>query len=95
MELVKYTSTLLNTFDVSDSLDDLEYTLYWSGKRNGERREAGVGFAIKMDIVAKLTEMRHPVNDSIMTMRFPLRKEALHSQIRVQSETSTVSTSYF
>ena len=43
-------------FHASGSLNDLEYTFYWSGKPNGERREAGVGFAIKRDIVAKLTE---------------------------------------
>ena len=50
-------------FHVSGSLNDLDYTLYWYGKPNGERREAGVGFAIKRDIVAKLTEMPHPVSD--------------------------------
>ena len=40
-----------------------------------ERREAGVGFAIKKDIVTKLTEMPRPVRDRIMTMRLPLRKD--------------------
>ena len=59
MELAKYNidiAVLSETrFHASESLHDLEYTFYWSGKPNGERREAGVGFAIKMDIVAKLT----------------------------------------
>ena len=50
----------------SGSLDDLEHTIYWSGKPNGERREDGVGFATKRDIGAKLTEMPHPVSDRIM-----------------------------
>ena len=63
MELAKYNidiAVLSETrFHASGSLNDLEYTLYWSGKPNGERREAGVGFAIKRDIVAKLTEMPH------------------------------------
>ena len=31
------------------------------GKPNGERREAGVGFAIKNDIVTKLTETPRPL----------------------------------
>ena len=53
----------------------MEYTFYWCGKPNGERRKAGVGFAIKRDIVAKLTEMPHPVSDMIMTMKIPLTKE--------------------
>ena len=51
IELAKYnndTAVLSEThFHTSGSLNDLEYTFYWSGKPNGERREAGVGFAIK------------------------------------------------
>ena len=35
----------------SGSLNDLDYTFYWSGKPNGERRKAGVGIALKTDIV--------------------------------------------
>ena len=42
---------------------------------NSERREAGVGFAIKRDIVTKLTDMPHPVSDRIMTMRITLTKD--------------------
>ena len=34
---------------MSGSLNDLEYTFYWSGQPNGESREAGAGFAIKRD----------------------------------------------
>ena len=76
MELAKYNidiAVLSETrLHASRSLNDLKYTLYWSGKPNGERREAGVGFETKRDIVAKLTEMPHPVSDRIMTMRIPL-----------------------
>ena len=39
------------------SQNDLDNTFYWSGKPNGERRKSVVGFAIKRDIVAKLTDM--------------------------------------
>ena len=38
-------------------------------------RESGVCFAIKRDIVEKLTEMPHPVSDRIMTMRIRLTKD--------------------
>ena len=79
MELAKYyidIAVLSETrFHASESLNDLGYTFYWSGKPNGERREAGVDFAIKRDIVAKLTEMPHPVSDRIMTMRTPLTND--------------------
>ena len=51
MELAKYNINIAvlseTRFHASGSLNDLEYTFYWSGKLNGERREAGVGFAIK------------------------------------------------
>ena len=62
-------------FHASGSQNDQKYIFYWSGKPSGERREAGVGFAIKRDTVAKLTEMPHPMSDGIMTMRIPLTKD--------------------
>ena len=62
-------------FHASVSLNYLEYSFYWSGKPNSERRETGIGFAIKRGIVAKLTEMPHPVSDRIMTMIIPLTKD--------------------
>ena len=69
MELAKYNIDMAviseTCFHASGSLNDLEYTFYWCGKPNGERSEAGVGFAIKKDIVAKLTEMPHPVSDKL------------------------------
>ena len=79
MELDRYNidiTVLSETrFHASGSLNDLEYTFHWSGKPNGDRREAGVGFTIKRDIAAKLTEMRHPVSARIMTMIIPLTKD--------------------
>ena len=83
MELAKYNigiAVLSETrFNSSGSLSDLEYTFYWSGKPNGERREAIEGFAIKRDIVAKLTEMPHPVSARIMTMRIPLTRSGCYN----------------
>ena len=72
MELAKYNNDIAalceTRFSESGSLDDLEYSFFWSGKPEGQRREAGVCFAIKKNIVTKLTEMPRPVSDRIMTM---------------------------
>ena len=93
MELAKYNidiAVLSETrFHASGSLNDLESTFYWSGKPNGERREAEVGFAIKRDIVAKLTEMPHPVSDRIMTMRIPLTKDRNATIVSAYAPTMT------
>ena len=72
MELAKYNIDIVvkHVFHATGSLYDLEYTFYWSGKPNGERREAGVGFAIKREIVANLTEMPHPVDVGPMPSRY-------------------------
>ena len=79
MELAKYNidiAALCETrFSESGSLNDLEYSFFWSSKPEGIRREAEVGFAIKKDIVTKLTEMPRPVSDRITTMGLPLSKD--------------------
>ena len=93
MEIAKYNidfAALCETrFSESGSLDDLEYSFFWSGKPEGERREAGVGLAIKKDIVTKLTEMPRPVSDRIMTMRLPLSKDNFATIISVYAPTMT------
>ena len=93
MELAKYNidiATVCETrFSESVSLNDLEYSFFWSGKPEGESREAGVGFAIKKDIMTKLTEMPQPVNDRIMTMRIPLSKDNVAIIISVYAPTMT------
>ena len=72
----------------SGSPNQLEYSFFWSGKPEGERREAGVGFAIKKDIVTKLTEMPRPVNDRIMSMRLPLSKDNFATIISLYAPTN-------
>ena len=67
----------------------MEYSFFWSGNPEGERREARVGFAIKKDIVTKLTEMTRPVSDRIMTMRLPLNKKNVATIISVCAPTMT------
>ena len=93
MELAKYNidiAALCETrFSDSGSLDDLEYSFFWSGKPEGGRREAGVSFAIKKDIDTNLTEMPWPVNDRIMTMRLPLSKDNFATIISVYAPTMT------
>ena len=59
---------LKQAFSESGSVNDLVHSFFWSGKPEGERREAGVGFAIKKDIVTKLAEIPRPVSDRIMMM---------------------------
>ena len=44
------------------------YTFFWSGRKTVERREAGVGFAIKSDLVGKLTGLPNGINDRLMTL---------------------------
>ena len=93
MELAKYNidiAALCETrFSESGSLNDLEYSFFWSGKPKGEIRGTGVGFAIKKDIVTKLTEMPRPVSDRFMTMRLPLSKDNFATIISVYAPTMT------
>ena len=59
MELAKYKIDIAALCETrlleSGSLKDLDYTFFWSGKPEGERREAGVGFAIRSDVILGLT----------------------------------------
>ena len=48
------------------------YAFFWSGRKSEERREAGVGFAIKSDLVGKLLGLPNNINDRLMTLRLPL-----------------------
>ena len=48
------------------------YIFFWSGCKKEERREAGVGFAIKSHLVSKLSGLHKGINDRLMTLRLPL-----------------------
>ena len=93
MELAKYNidiAALCETrFSESGSLNDLEYSFFWSDKPEGERREAGVGLAIKKDIVTKLSESTRPVSDRIMTTRLPMSEDNFATIISVYAPTMT------
>ena len=48
------------------------YTIFWKGRASRERREAGVGFAIRSNIVSKLHELPRGINDRLMTLHLHL-----------------------
>ena len=49
-----------------------DYNFFWSGRKSGERREAGVGFAIKNQLVKKLDDLLEGLNDRLMKLKLPL-----------------------
>ena len=65
------------------------YTFFWSGKEEGERREAGVGFAIKNSLVRDLRSLPVGVNERIMSMRLPLRGNQHLTLLSVYAPTMT------
>nr|VZI49274.1 unnamed protein product [Spirometra erinaceieuropaei] len=50
------------------------YTSFWSGRPRAERRDAGVAFAIRNDIVGRLPCLPQGINDRLMSLRLPLRR---------------------
>ncbi|BHF66044.1 hypothetical protein SprV_0200905800 [Sparganum proliferum] len=48
------------------------YTFFWSGRPRAERRDAGVAFAIRGDIVGRLPCLPQGINDCLMSLRLPL-----------------------
>ena len=47
-------------------------TFFCNERKSEEKREAGVGFAIKTEIVGKLSGLPKVINDRLMTLRLPL-----------------------
>nr|VZI49895.1 unnamed protein product [Spirometra erinaceieuropaei] len=50
------------------------YTFFWSGRPRAERRDAGVAFAIRNDIIGRLPCLPQSINDRLMSLRLPLRR---------------------
>nr|VZI50603.1 unnamed protein product [Spirometra erinaceieuropaei] len=48
------------------------YTFFWSCRPRAERRDAGVAFAIRNDIVGRLPCLPQGINDRLMSLRLPL-----------------------
>ncbi|BHF62994.1 hypothetical protein SprV_0200598300 [Sparganum proliferum] len=50
------------------------YTFFWSGRPRAERRDAGVAFAIRNDIVGRLPCLPQGIKGRLMSLRLPLRR---------------------
>ena len=48
------------------------YTFFWSGDKGEERREKGIGVAIKSNLVGKLLGLPKCIIDRLMTLRISL-----------------------
>jgi hypothetical protein len=62
------------------------YTFFWSGKPDGERRDAGVGFAIRNKLLDKI-EQPTAVNERIIRLRIPLVSGRFTSVISIYAPT--------
>ena len=65
------------------------YTFFWIGRKHDERREAGVGFAIKSNLVSKLASPPKGINDRLMTVRLPLPRKQYATLISAYAPTMT------
>ena len=65
------------------------YTFFWSGRSSVERREAGVGFAIKDHLVKKLDSIPEGLNDRLMKLKFPLGRKRSATLINAYAPTFT------
>jgi len=65
------------------------YTFFWSGRSVDERRESGVGFAIKTKLIRNLTSLPKGTNDRLMTMQFPIGKNQHATLISACAPTMT------
>ena len=74
---------------LSGSLVDQGYTFFWSGREEREKREAGVGFAIRNQIAQKLEQEPVAVSDRIITLRLPLQGTVWATIVSVYAPTMT------
>ena len=49
-----------------------DYTFFWSGRAIEDRREAGVGFAVRNELVTKLSGLPRGINDRLKTLKLSL-----------------------
>nr|VZI14105.1 unnamed protein product [Spirometra erinaceieuropaei] len=63
-------------FSEKGQLEDVgaDYTFFWCGRPRAERRDAGVAFAIRTDIVGRLPCLPQGINDRLMSLRLPFRR---------------------
>ena len=85
LDIVALSETRLSAEDHLKEISS-DYTIFWSGKPTGVKRESGVGFAMKSSIADKI---EHPegISDRIMRLRVPLTSGRFLSMISVYSPT--------
>ena len=59
-------------FPGNGQLSEKEYTFFWSGLPDDDKRYAGVGFALRKNIVKTLEENPEAINERLMTLRIPI-----------------------
>ncbi|BHF59649.1 hypothetical protein SprV_0100261000 [Sparganum proliferum] len=64
-------------------------TFFWSGRPRAERRDAGVAFAIRKDIVGRLPYPPQDINDRLMSPRLPLQGDKFAAIISVYASPMT------
>ena len=65
------------------------YTFFWSGRAKDDRREAGVGFAVRNELVNKLNSLPQGINDRIMTLKLTLTGKKQATIISAYAPTMT------
>ena len=65
------------------------YTIFWSGRPSGTKREAGVALAISNALTSKLVQDPKPMSDRLMTLRLPLTNERNCTVIATYAPTMT------
>lgn len=70
-----------------DSMVDCGYTIFWSGKEETNRREGGVGFAIRNTLAELLVQDPTPISDRIISMRLPLANDCHASIVSMYAST--------
>ncbi|VDM05793.1 unnamed protein product [Schistocephalus solidus] len=65
------------------------YTFFRSGRPKAERRDAGVTFAIRNDIVGRLPCLPQGINDRLMSLRLPLWGDKLATIISAYAHPMT------
>ena len=65
------------------------FTFFWSGRAKDDRREAGVGFAVRNELVNKLSSRPPGMNKRIMTMKLTLTGKKQATTISAYAPTMT------
>nr|VZI28803.1 unnamed protein product [Spirometra erinaceieuropaei] len=67
------------------------YTFFWSGCPRAERRDTGVAFDIRNDIVGRLPYLPQGIHDRLMSLCLPLRRSNFVTIVTVYAPTPMTS----